>query len=181
MRDEIALICLGEGAEPGDDGEGDIVAEEGEVDVEVVEGGEEVGGVQARGDGVLEVVVLAGVGVGERADVADEGAFLEDGFKAVALGGVVVGGGGHDGWVMGLDGGVDAAGFGVGGEDGVDEGVELGVCLDVRGDEEFGFVADVGEDEGGGDLGVMSFKGMVSGCFAGHGRIRGSHQMRIPT
>lgn len=69
---------------------------------------------QAGGDGVLEVVVFARVGVGEVADVADEGGFVEEIVEAGALG-RVVGVGGLGGWVAGFDGGVDAARFGVGG------------------------------------------------------------------
>ena len=40
---------------------------------------------------------------------------------------------------MGLNGGVDAKGFGVGGKGFVDEGVEVGVCGDIGGckDEAF--------------------------------------------
>ena len=158
MAGQITLIRLTERSEPRDNGEGDIPPEETEVEVEVIEGGEEVGGVQAGGDPVLEVVVFARVGVGEVADVAGEGGFVEKVVEAGALG-RVVGVGGLGGRVAGFDGGIDAARFGVGGEDGVDIGGEFGVGLDVRGKEEVGFVGDVGEDEGGGEFVEVSCGG----------------------
>lgn len=70
MADEVGLVGLGEGAEAGDEGQGEGGVEEGEVEVEVVEGGEEVGGVQGWGGAVFEVVGFGAVGVGEVADVA---------------------------------------------------------------------------------------------------------------
>lgn len=107
----------------------------------------------------MEVVVLACVGVGEDADVADEAGFAEEVLEAGALGGVVTwcGGGGHDGWVAGFDCGIDAAGGSVGREGLREEVGELGVCLDGCGDEEVGFVADVREDEGGGEFVVVAW------------------------
>ena len=62
----------------------------------------------------------------------------------------------HDRWVTGFDGGVDAGGFGIGGKDCVDEGVEVGICVDVGWDKEVGFIGDVGEDEGGDAFVVVS-------------------------
>ena len=63
----------------------------------------------------------------------------------------------EDGWVAGFDGGVDATGFGVGWEDGGDEVGKLGVCLNVWRNEKVGFVGDMGEDEGGSNLGVVTY------------------------
>ena len=110
VGDKVGLICLGEGAEAGDQRGGGPVRQSSEVEVEIVERGQEVGGVQAGGHGVLEVVVLAIVSVGQVADVAVEGAVAEIGLEAVPLSCVVVYSAGHDGWVVSFDGGFDAFG-----------------------------------------------------------------------
>lgn len=100
---------------------------------------------QAGRDRVLHVVRFALVRVREEAHVALETAVADQGFDPGALGGVV-GVGGADGWVTGFDVGDD--GFGVGREGVRDEGGEVGVGRDGGGNEEVGFVEDVGEDEG---------------------------------
>lgn len=105
----------------------------------------------------MEVEILAGVGVGEIPDIAGEGGFVQEIVKAGTLGGVVVGtiwcwG---DGGVAVLDGGVEAAGFGVRGKNGGDVGGELVVFLDVGGDEVIRLIGYVREDEGGRELVVI--------------------------
>ena len=144
MGDEVGLVCLGEGAEAGDQRGGGQIRDSSEVEIEVVEGWQEVGGVYAGGHGILEVVVFAVVGVSQVADVAVEGAVAEGGLEAVPLGCVVVHGAGHDGWVVSFDGGLDA--FGVGRVRGVDKSVELLIGLHGAGNEDFGFIGYMGEN-----------------------------------
>lgn len=102
------------------------------------------------GYGVEEVVRgrFAHVGVCQVADVALEGGFADEAAETVVLAAVVAVAARY-GRVVGFDYFVDAGGAGVEGQCKFGKGVEVGVCFRVEGDEEIGFVGDVGEDEGG--------------------------------
>ena len=95
-------------------------------------------------DLVFEVVVFAVEGVGHGADIAGEAALAEECAEAVAH--EEVGAAHTRCWVVIFYYFGDAGGHCKGREDGVDEGVEAVVGVDVEGDEEGGLVADVGED-----------------------------------
>lgn len=98
---------------------------------------------QARSNGVLQVIALSRISVGEVPHVAVEAAITNQGLYPGALGGVVAIGR-HDGRVAGFNVGDDV--FGVGGEDVGDESGEIGIIGYGAGDEELRFVEDVGED-----------------------------------
>ena len=108
---EVALVGGGEDGEEGQqqrDGEAELVGREGAGP----EGREQVRRVPAGRDGVLHGVGLAGVGGGEVARVAGEGAVADEVADAGALAAVVVRAA-ADAGVVGFDGGGEAVGLGV--------------------------------------------------------------------
>ena len=141
------MVSISERTEARDQRERDTNSKSREFEVSVIERGDEVRGVPAGGHGVLEVVILARVGVREIADIADERGIRDACFNTVGFGRVGVVGAGLNWWVLGFDGGGEAAGLGVYRKDRINEGVKFGVGLDVAVDEEFGFIGYVAEDE----------------------------------
>lgn len=85
MTNQIALIRLRKSAEASNKWEVDRVSQKADVEIEIVERGQQIRGVEAGGHGVLQVVCLSGIGVGEVADVALEGRVPEEGFYTVVL------------------------------------------------------------------------------------------------
>lgn len=92
MRGQIRLVRLREIAETRDERERLVGAEEGERERDVVEEGEDIGGVQAWGDGVEEIVDAGGgggVGVCEETGVALERRLADETAEAVVFAAVV--------------------------------------------------------------------------------------------
>jgi len=80
VADEVALVALGETAEAGEEGVADFAAENVEVEIEVVKCRQQIRGVQAGSNRVLQIVALACISVGEVAHVTLKAAIADQGF-----------------------------------------------------------------------------------------------------